>query len=42
VIDFIGAELGVDDVNIYLSGDGEDVGGKAKFAFPCEPGIAYL
>ena len=42
VIDFVGAELGVNEVNIYLSGEGDDVGGKAKFAFPGEPGIAYL
>ena len=42
VIDFIGDELGVNEVNIYLAGDGEDIGGKAKFAFPSEPGIAYL
>ncbi|MDP7312456.1 MAG: hypothetical protein QF831_03360, partial [Candidatus Thalassarchaeaceae archaeon] len=40
--DFISTELGVREVNIYLAGGGEDVGGKAKFAYPSEPGIAYL
>jgi leucyl-tRNA synthetase len=40
--DFIRTELGVEEVNIYLAGEGEDVGGKARFAFPSEPGIAYL
>jgi leucyl-tRNA synthetase len=40
--DFIRTELGVENVNIYAVGDGEDIGGKAKFAFPSEPGIAYL
>lgn len=40
--DFIRTELGIENVNIYAVGDGEDIGGKAKFAFPSEPGIAYL
>jgi hypothetical protein len=39
---FLSAELRVAEVNIYLAGEGEDVGGKAKFAYPSEPGIAYL
>jgi len=39
---FLSAELGVAEVNICLAGEGEDVGGKAKFAYPSEPGIAYL
>jgi leucyl-tRNA synthetase len=39
---FLSAELSVAEVNIYLAGEGEDVGGKAKFAYPSEPGIAYL
>ena len=40
--DFIAAELGIENVQVHQAGDGVDVGGKAKFAFPSEPGIAYL
>ena len=40
--EFISNELSIQEVNIYLVGDGEDVGGKARFAYPSEPGIAYL
>lgn len=40
--DFIAADIGVESVTIQTAGEGEDVGGKAKFAFPAEPGIAFL
>jgi leucyl-tRNA synthetase len=40
--DFLINELGVNELHIYIAGEGEDVGGKAKFSFPAEPGIAYL
>ena len=40
--DFLANELGINEISIYLVGNGEDVGGKAKFAFPSEPGIAYI
>ena len=30
------------EVLVGWAGEGEDVGGKARFAFPSEPGIAYL
>lgn len=40
--DFIAAEIGVETINIHTAGEGEDVGGKARFAFPSEPGIAFL
>jgi leucyl-tRNA synthetase len=40
--EFISNELNIQHVNIYLAGDGEDIGGKARFAYPSEPGIAYL
>jgi hypothetical protein len=39
--DFIREELGVEELQVHLAGEGEDVGGKARFAFPSEPGIAY-
>ena len=39
--DFIQRELGVDELRVQVAGEGEDVGGKARFAFPSEPGIAY-
>lgn len=40
--DFIRGELGVEELRVQVAGEGEDVGGKARFAFPSEPGIAYL
>ena len=40
--DFIAQALGVSAVEAYPAGEGEDVAGKARFAFPLEPGIAFL
>ena len=40
--EFIAQALGVTSVEAYHAGEGEDVAGKAKFAFPLEPGIAFL
>ena len=40
--DFICKELNLSALTVYVAGQGEDVGGKAKFAFPLEPGIAFL
>ena len=40
--DFIASALGVDKVESYRVGEGEDVGGKARISFPLEPGIAFL
>ena len=40
--DFIAQALGVSSVEAYPAGEGEDVAGKARFAFPLEPGIAFL
>ncbi len=39
---FIKEELRVSSLSVYVAGEGEDIGGKARFAFPSEPGIAYL
>ena len=39
--DFLASELGVDSVQVWTAGEGDDVGDKARFAFPLEPGIAY-
>ena len=39
---FIASELGVESVEAYAAGQGEDVGGKAKLASPLEPGIAFV
>jgi hypothetical protein len=39
--EFIAAELSVDSVQVWTAGEGDDVGDKARFAFPLEPGIAY-
>ena len=35
--EFIAQALGVTSVEAYHAGEGEDVAGKAKFAFPLEP-----
>ncbi|MEK9805802.1 MAG: class I tRNA ligase family protein, partial [Euryarchaeota archaeon] len=40
--DFIAAVLEVNSVVAYPVGEGEDIGGKARFAFPLEPGIAFV
>ena len=40
--DFLATELEVDSVDAYPVGEGEDVAGKARVAFPLEPGIAFL
>lgn len=39
---FIAATLGIENIEVYEAGTGEDAGGKAKFAQPLEPGIAFL
>ncbi len=39
--DFLASELGVDSVQVWTAGEGDNVGDKARFAFPLEPGIAY-
>ncbi len=39
---FIATALGVKSVIAYPVGEGEDIGGKARFAFPLEPGIAFV
>ena len=39
--DFLASELGVDSVQVWTAGEGDDVGDKARFALPLEPGIAY-
>ena len=38
---FIGAALGIENVEVYRAGDGEDVAGKARTSIPLEPGIAW-
>jgi len=40
--EFIAHALGVSSVGAYPAGEGEDIAGKARFAFPLEPGIAFL
>ena len=41
-VDFIATALRVKSVIAYPVGEGEDIGGKARFAFPLEPGIAFV
>jgi leucyl-tRNA synthetase len=38
---FIAAALGIESVEVYRAGDGEDVAGKARSSLPLEPGIAW-
>lgn len=40
--EFIAAVLEVESVVAYAAGEGEDVAGKARFASPLEPGIAFI
>ncbi len=39
--DFIATALGVENVEVYRAGEGEDVAGKARASIPLEPGIAW-
>ena len=38
---FIAAALGIQYVEVYRAGEGEDVAGKARTSLPLEPGIAW-
>jgi len=40
--DFIATSLGVESVEVFIAGEDEDVGGKARISFPLEPGIAFV
>ena len=40
--DFIASALEVESVEVYVAGEDEDVGGKARISFPLEPGIAFV
>jgi hypothetical protein len=39
---FIANTIGVESIIAYPVGEGEDVAGKARVAFPLEPGIAFI
>ena len=39
--DFIASTLGIESVEVYRAGEGEDVAGKARTSLPLEPGIAW-
>ena len=39
--DFIATALGVETIEVYRAGVGEEVAGKARSSFPLEPGIAW-
>ena len=38
---FIASALGIESVEVYRAGEGEDVAGKARTSLPLEPGIAW-
>ena len=40
--DFIAETIGVNEVVAFAAGDGEDIAGKARFAGPLQPGLAFL
>ena len=40
--DFIATSLGVESIEVFIAGEDEDVGGKARISFPLEPGIAFV
>ena len=39
---FIAETIDVDNVEVYAAGTEEDIAGKAKFAIPLQPGLAFL
>ncbi|MEC8998070.1 MAG: class I tRNA ligase family protein, partial [Candidatus Thermoplasmatota archaeon] len=39
---FLASALGIESLEVYAVGEGEDVAGKARHSFPLEPGIAFL
>ena len=39
--EFIAKVLGIENVEVYRAGDGEDVAGKARSSLPLEPGISW-
>ena len=40
--DFIATSLGVESIEVFIAGEDEAVGGKARISFPLEPGIAFV
>ena len=40
--EFLAMALDIESITSYYVGDGEDVAGKARVAFPLEPGIAFV
>ncbi len=41
-VDFISDTIGVEEVIVYAAGTGDDIAGKARFAIPLQPGLAFL
>ena len=41
-IPFIADAINIENIEVYVAGDGEDVSGKARFAAPLQPGLAFL
>jgi leucyl-tRNA synthetase len=39
---FLTSALGVESIEVYAVGEGEDIAEKARHSFPLEPGIAFL
>ena len=41
-VGFIAEAIGVEEVIVYEAGTGDDIAGKARFAIPLQPGLAFL
>ena len=41
-ISFIADAINIESIEVYVAGDGEDISGKARFATPLQPGLAFL
>tara|TARA_B100001996_G_scaffold84733_1_gene62499 strand:+ start:1769 stop:4714 length:2946 start_codon:yes stop_codon:yes gene_type:complete len=39
---FIAEAIDIENIEVYVAGEGEDVSGKARFAAPLQPGLAFL
>ena len=41
ISEFLGQQIGVEEVDVRIAGEGEDIGGRASFAMPLAPSIVF-
>lgn len=41
ISEFLGQQIGVEEVEVRIAGEGEDIGGRASFAMPLAPSIVF-